>query len=286
MSSASLMLKLTLLFLVAITAVLGSQPNIDSSNYVQIPSAMLIHPHLFKTTLRPFRHQVASVSRGSSSSINAVRILDEFSHHDVATGHVVQMTATMCTAPNIVYLDLLPNVERVQCSPDSLEVFFTPLTEAAKASATLTFGTKSKHYSSATHVTGGSKFHCASGTFVQVAVTSVISISDAADGRLLSIKLATRNDDQFMFASTDYKYHPNDFRRMHIYIQIAYHPTPFLVLSQYHTEWKRYRRTQINILQRSHLPSRSSCRACVLQQRQNLVNSRYLHRRVLPRFVF
>ncbi len=167
---------------------------------------MLVHPHLLKTTLHPFKTPHSSSTRGASATIDALRIHDEFSHHDAATGHVVQLSAISTTAPGIVYLDMLPNVEAVQCSPDSLELFFLPLTAAAKASAKLTFGTKAKHYSGVTHVTGGNKFYCSTGTFVQRAVTSIIASSQDANGYLSSIKLATRDDDQFMFANTDYKY--------------------------------------------------------------------------------
>ena len=174
-----------------------------AATHVQIPSAMILHPHLFKTSMNPFRSPHATTSRGSA--VDGVRIHDEFSHRDAATGHVVEMTAISATAPNVVYLDLLPNVEAVQCTHDALEIFFSPLTADAKARATLTFGTKAKHYSSVTHVTGGNKWYCASGAFVQQAVTSVIATSDGGDGRLSSIKLATRDDDQFMFAHTDYQ---------------------------------------------------------------------------------
>ncbi len=180
--------------------------DINTATHVQIPTAMLLHPHLFKTTLQPFRTpHPSSTTRGASATVDAVRIRDEFSHHDASTGHVVQLTAVSSTAPGVVYLDMLPNIEAVQCAPDSLEVFFLPLTAAAKASAKLTFGTKAKHYNSVSRVTGGNKFYCASGTFVHRAVTSIIASSQDASGHLSSIKLATRDDDQFMFANTDYK---------------------------------------------------------------------------------
>jgi len=200
---------LVLLLLAAAAAATETAPGNDDvtpATHVQIPSVMLLHPHLFTTTLRPFRSPHAVTSRGSA--VDGVRIHDEFSHRDAATGHVVEMSAISATAPNVVYLDLLPNVEAVQCTPDALEIFFLPLTADAKARATLTFGTKTKHYSSVTHVTGGNKWYCASGVFVQRAVTSVISTSDGGDGCLSSIKLATRDDDQFMFAHTDYKCEP------------------------------------------------------------------------------
>jgi hypothetical protein len=200
------LLPLLVAFIASASA--AAEVNADEFNtatHVQIPTAMLLHPHLFKTTLSPFKKPHSSATRGASATIDAVRIRDEFSHHDAATGHVVQLTAVSSTAPGIVYLDMLPNIEAVQCTPDALEVFFLPLTAAAKANAKLTFGTKAKHYSGATHVTGGNKFYCTSGTFVHRAVTSIIASSQDASGYLSSIKLATREDDQFMFANTDYK---------------------------------------------------------------------------------
>jgi hypothetical protein len=205
-SNMELKVIILLLLLAAAAAATKTAPEHDdatAATHVQIPSAMILHPHLFKTSLNPFRSPHAMTSRGSA--VDGVRIHDEFSHRDAATGHVVEMTAISATAPNVVYLDLLPNVEAVQCTHDALEIFFSPLTADAKARATLTFGTKAKHYSSVTHVTGGNKWYCASGAFVQQAVTSVIATSDGGDGRLSSIKLATRDDDQFMFAHTDYK---------------------------------------------------------------------------------
>ncbi len=201
--------RLPLLVLLLAAAFVAAQPRadgFDSETHVQIPSAMLAHPHLFKTTLLPFRSPRSAATRGTGTSVDAVRVRDEFSHRDSVTGHVVEMAAVSSTAPNVVYLDMLPNVEAVQCGDDSLEVFFLPMTAAAKAGALLTFGTKAKHYNSATHVTGGNKFYCTSGTFVNRAVTAVLSSTSSADGYLSSVKLASRDADQFMFANTDYKY--------------------------------------------------------------------------------
>jgi hypothetical protein len=205
----TMLLQLPLLVLLlasASIAVESGANGFDSDTHVQIPSAMLLHPHLFKSTLLPFRTSHHVTTRDAVATVDAVRIHDEFSHRDHVTGHVVEMSAVSSTVPNIVYLDLLPNVEAVQCTPESLEIFFLSMNAAAKASAMLTFGTKAKHYSSVSHVTGGNKFYCGSGTFVQRAVTSITAAIESADGYLSSIKLATRNDDQFMFANTDYKY--------------------------------------------------------------------------------
>ncbi len=212
----TMLLRLPLLVLLLAAAFVAAEPRadgFDSETHVQIPSAMLAHPHLFKTTLLPFRtpHSTATrgtgtSARGTGTSVDAVRVRDEFSHRDSVTGHVVEMTAVSSTAPNVVYLDMLPNVEAVQCGDDSLEVFFLPMTAAAQAGALLTFGTKAKHYTSVTHVTGGNKFYCTSGTFVHRAVTAVLSSTSSADGYLSSVKLASRDADQFMFANTDYKY--------------------------------------------------------------------------------
>ena len=200
------LLPILVLLLAASSGAVGPPGDgIDSDTHVQIPSAMLFHPHLFKTTLLPFRAPHSVATRGAGAEVDAVRIRDEFSHHDDLTGHVVEMSAVSSTAPNVVYLDMLPNVEAVQCAADSIEVFFVPMTAAAKSSALLTFGTKAKHYASVTHVTGGNKFYCAPGHFVQRAVESVISSSNSADGYLSSIKLAARDADQFIFANTDYK---------------------------------------------------------------------------------
>ncbi len=204
-----MLLQLPLLVLLLASASIAVEPNangFDSDTHVQIPSAMLLHPHLFKSTLLPFRTPHHVTTRDAVATVDAVRIHDEFSHRDHVTGHVVEMSAVSSTVPNIVYLDLLPNVEAVRCTSESLEIFFLSMNAAAKASAVLTFGTKAKHYSSASHVTGGNKFYCGSGAFVQRAVTSITAAIESADGYLSSIKLATRNDDQFMFANTDYKY--------------------------------------------------------------------------------
>jgi hypothetical protein len=207
MASKMRLLQLLVLCLASTAIAAGpSEADVSPATHVQIPSVMLMNPHLFKTTMSPFRAPHTVATRDGTSTVDALRIRDEFSHHDSVTGHVVEMTTISSTAPNIVYLDLLPNIEAVKCDADSLEIFFLPLTADAKASAKLTYGTKAKHYASATHVTGGNKFVCASGSFVQRAVASVTSTSERAGGVLSSIKLATRVDEQFMFANTDYRY--------------------------------------------------------------------------------
>lgn len=237
-----------LLLLAAAAAATKTAPEHDdatAATHVQIPSAMILHPHLFKTSMNPFRSPHAVTSRGAA--VDGVRIHDEFSHRDAATGHVVEMTAISATAPNVVYLDLLPNVEAVQCTHDALEIFFSPLTADAKARATLTFGTKTAHYSSVTHVTGGNKWYCASGAFVQQAVTSVIATSDGGDGRLSSIKLATRDDDQFMFAHTDYKCATPSFIVCPQKTRLTCAP------HQHHSQRQRHRHPQGNVLQGPHI---------------------------------